>query len=80
MADQPQLKVVGAGVATGTPDQCQLQIGLSCVADEAAAALSTCAELAARAIGAIEDATAPVATCRRWGSRCRISSTRKISG
>jgi uncharacterized protein YggE len=53
MADQPQLKVVGTGIATGTPDQCRLQIALNCTTDEAAAALSTCAELASQAIAAI---------------------------
>jgi uncharacterized protein len=53
VVDEPQLKVVGTGVATGIPDQCQLQIGLVAMTDEAAAALSTCAELASKAIAAI---------------------------
>jgi uncharacterized protein YggE len=51
--DQPQLTVVGTGIATGTPDQCQLQIGLSVTTDDVAVALSTCAELASKAIVAI---------------------------
>jgi uncharacterized protein len=54
VAEHPQLKVVGAGVATGAPDQCQLQIALTSMNGEAAAALSTCADLAAAAIVAIE--------------------------
>jgi uncharacterized protein YggE len=65
VADQPQLKVVGAGVATGTPDQCQLQIALTCMAGEAAAALSACAELAAQAIVAIEEVD---------GARCDVQT------
>ena len=55
MPDQPQLTVVGTGVATGTPDQCQLQIALNCVTDDAAIALTTCGELATKAIAAIGD-------------------------
>lgn len=55
MPDQPQLTVVGTGVATGTPDQCQLQIALNCMTDDAAIALTTCGELASKTIAAIGD-------------------------
>jgi uncharacterized protein len=51
--DQPHVTVVGTGVATGTPDQCQLRVALNCTTDDAAAALSSCAELASKAIVAI---------------------------
>ena len=53
MAEQPFLSVVGHGVATGTPDQCRLQLALNCVADNPADALTMCADLASRAIVAI---------------------------
>jgi len=52
---EPHLSVVGTGVATGTPDQCQLQLALNCMADDTAGALSGCAELASKAIVAIAD-------------------------
>jgi uncharacterized protein len=54
VVDEPLLKVVGTGVATGIPDQCQLQIALVSMTPEAAAALSNCADLATKAIAAIE--------------------------
>jgi len=53
VVDEPLLRVVGTGVATGTPDQCQLQIALVSLTPEAAAALSNCADLATKAIAAI---------------------------
>lgn len=65
MVDEPQLKVVGTGVATGTPDQCEMQIALVSMTDEAPAALSTCAELASKviaAIGAVDGAQCDVRT------------------
>jgi uncharacterized protein YggE len=53
MPEQPFLSVIGHGVATGTPDQCRLQLALNCVADNPADALTMCADLASKAIAAI---------------------------
>ena len=47
------------------PDQCQLQIALNCMTNEAAVALSTCAALAARVISAIEEVD---------GARCDVQT------
>jgi uncharacterized protein YggE len=51
--DQPFLAVVGMGVATGTPDQCKVQIALDCMDDNAVNALTKCAATASIAIAAI---------------------------
>jgi uncharacterized protein YggE len=53
--DQPFLAVVGTGVATGIPDQCKLHIALNSMKETAAAALSTCADVAITAIAAVGD-------------------------
>ena len=55
MPDQPFIAVVGTGVATGTPDQCKLQIALNSMRESAAEALTTCAEITSTAIAAIGD-------------------------
>jgi uncharacterized protein len=51
--DPPFIAVSGTGVATGTPDQCKVRVGLNCMTDSAADALSQCAEMASMAIAAI---------------------------
>jgi uncharacterized protein YggE len=51
--DQPFIAVVGSGVATGIPDQCKLQIALNSMSENAADALTTCAEIASMAIAAV---------------------------
>jgi hypothetical protein len=51
--DQPHVVVTGRGVATGTPDQCRLQIALNCMAETAAEALARCADMGTLAIAAI---------------------------
>jgi uncharacterized protein YggE len=53
VSDQPFIAVVGTGVATGIPDQCQLQVALNSTKESAADALATCAELASMAIAAV---------------------------
>jgi uncharacterized protein YggE len=53
MPDQPFIAVVGTGVATGIPDQCKLQIALNSMSENAADALTTCAEIASMAIAAV---------------------------
>jgi len=58
--------VVGTGIATGTPDQCQLQVALTCTSDDAAIALSTCGELAAKAIAAVGEVD---------GAHCDVQTT-----
>jgi uncharacterized protein YggE len=82
---QPHLTVVGTGVATGTPDQCQLQVALSCTTDDAAGALSTCAELASKAIaavGEVDDAQCDVQTMgisvQDFFDKSRVKVTAKV--
>jgi uncharacterized protein YggE len=53
VTDQPFLAVVGNGVATGIPDQCQLQVALNSMKESATDALATCAEIASMAIAAV---------------------------
>jgi uncharacterized protein YggE len=53
--DQPFIAVVGTGVASASPDQCKLQIALNCMDDNAADALTKCAEMASMAIAAVGD-------------------------
>ena len=53
MPDQPFIAVTGTGVASASPDQCKLQIALNCMDDNAADALTKCAEIASMAIAAI---------------------------
>jgi uncharacterized protein YggE len=55
MPEQPFIAVVGTGVATGTPDQCKLQIALNSTKESAADALATSAEIASGAIAAVRD-------------------------
>jgi uncharacterized protein len=56
MADQqPTICVTGTGLASGSPDQCLIRISLNHSADSAADAVATTAELATRAIAALED-------------------------
>jgi uncharacterized protein YggE len=51
--EQPFIAVTGTGVAMSTPDQCRLQIALNCMTDNAADALTKCAEMASTAIAAV---------------------------
>jgi uncharacterized protein YggE len=53
--DQPFVTVVGTGIATGTPDQCRLQVALNSMRDSAADALATCAEITSMAIAAVQE-------------------------
>jgi uncharacterized protein YggE len=55
VAEQPFIAVVGTGVATGTPDQCILQIALNYMADNAADALTNCADIASMALAAVRE-------------------------
>jgi uncharacterized protein len=52
--EQPFIAVVGTGLATGTPDQCRLQVAINSMKETAAEALSSCAEMASMAIAAVE--------------------------
>jgi uncharacterized protein len=51
--EQPFIAVTGMGVAMSTPDQCKLQVALTCMTEGAADALTECAEMASMAIAAI---------------------------
>jgi uncharacterized protein YggE len=53
--DQPFIAVVGTGLASASPDQCKMQIALNCMDDNAADALTKCAEIASMAIAAVRD-------------------------
>jgi uncharacterized protein len=66
VVEQAHLTVVGSGVAAGAPDQCQLQVALTCMTDDSAGALSTCAELASKAIAAIGEVD---------GAQCDVQTT-----
>jgi len=51
--EQPFIAVTGTGVAMSTPDQCKLQVALNCMTENAADALTKCAEMASMAIAAV---------------------------
>jgi uncharacterized protein YggE len=53
--EQPFIAVIGTGVATGIPDQCNLQVALNYMADNAADALTNCVDLASMAIAAVRE-------------------------
>jgi uncharacterized protein len=55
--EQPFIAVTGMGVAMSTPDQCKLQVALTCMTENAAEALAKCAEMASMAIAAIGEMT-----------------------
>jgi hypothetical protein len=55
MPEQPFIAVLGTGASVGTPDQCKLQIALNSMKESAADALTTCAEIASKAIAAVRD-------------------------
>jgi uncharacterized protein len=57
VTEQPFIAVTGMGVAMSTPDQCRLQVALTCMTETAAEALTKCAEMASTAIAALGEVT-----------------------
>lgn len=55
MAEQRTIAVTGTGLAIGSPDQCRLHISLNHLAESAADALETTADLATKAIAGLAD-------------------------
>jgi uncharacterized protein YggE len=55
MPEQPTITVTGAGLASGSPDQCRVRISLNHLAESAPAALEVTADLANRAIRAVAE-------------------------
>lgn len=55
MPEQPTIAVTGTGLASGSPDQCRLQISLNHLADTAAEALAATADVATNAMNALAD-------------------------
>jgi uncharacterized protein len=53
--EQPYVAVSGTGVATGIPDQCNLQVALNYMAADAADALTHCADIASMVIAAVRE-------------------------
>jgi uncharacterized protein len=53
--EKPLVVVSGTGVATGTPDQCRLHVALTCMTENAADALTRCADMASTAIAAVAE-------------------------
>src|ERR1700691_3548358 len=67
MPEQPTIAVTGAGLASGSPDQCRVRISLNHLAESAATALEVTADLATRAIGAVADVQAEQADVQTVG-------------
>lgn len=67
MPEQPTIAVTGAGLASGSPDQCRIRISLNHLAESAATALEMTANLATRAIGAVADLQAEQAEVQTVG-------------
>jgi uncharacterized protein len=67
MAKAPFIAVTGTGVATGTPDQCKLQVALNSMRETAASALTVCAEMVSAAITAVRSVPVEHSTVETTG-------------
>jgi uncharacterized protein YggE len=67
MPEHPHIVVTGIGVASGTPDQCGLQVSINHMAASAAEALSATAELVANAIAGLAEISIDQCEARTLG-------------